>query len=170
MVSHARLTANTNASRRTLVVFAVVAALWVAFDRITKHMADTVAPGTVLVDDIAGLFEFRLAHNTGAAWGIFGDSTVALGVFSFIVCLVILIYVIARRKSMHIAEVIPLALVFAGGLSNGIDRILLGYVVDFINCTFMSFPTFNVADIGVTCGIAVFLLVTIRGVHTPEDA
>ena len=58
------------------------------------------------------------------------------------------------------------ALIVAGGLGNALDRFTLGYVVDFIDTTFISFPTFNVADIGVTCGFVLFfagMLWSMRG-------
>ena len=45
---------------------------------------------------------------------------------------------------------------FAGGLGNAVDRFTLGYVVDFIDPVFIDFPTFNIADIGVTCGFVIF--------------
>lgn len=50
-----------------------------------------------------------------------------------------------------------LSLVVAGGIGNAIDRFTLGYVVDFIEPVFIDFPVFNVADIGVTCGVALFI-------------
>ena len=54
--------------------------------------------------------------------------------------------------------IISLALVFAGGLGNAIDRFEYGYVVDMISTIFIDFPVFNVADIGVTCGIVLFVI------------
>ena len=50
-------------------------------------------------------------------------------------------------------EMVGLGLLVAGGIGNFIDRLVYGYVVDFITPTFINFPTFNIADIGVTCGI-----------------
>ena len=55
-------------------------------------------------------------------------------------------------------ELIGLGLVIGGGIGNAIDRFALGYVVDFIDLSFMDFPVFNIADIGVTCGLALFLI------------
>ncbi len=55
-------------------------------------------------------------------------------------------------------EIVGVALVVAGGLGNALDRFTLGYVVDFIEPTFIDFPVFNVADIGVTCGFVIFLI------------
>ena len=53
------------------------------------------------------------------------------------------------------------ALVVAGGIGNAIDRFIQGYVVDFIELSFMDFPVFNIADIGVTCGVALIFIAVI---------
>lgn len=140
-------------------VFVVISLIWLLLDRASKLWANTTNPGTVLIDDIAGLFDFRLVHNTGAAWGILSNSTFILGIFSAVVCLIILIFTFTYfRTHGSVVQIILLALVFAGGLGNAIDRLSYGYVVDFINAKFIDFPVFNVADIGVTCGIILLLL------------
>lgn len=139
-------------------LFACLAGLWLAIDMATKSFFNgAYAPGDVITEPIAGLFRFRLVHNTGAAWGMFGDSTFALGVMSVVVCVVLLAYFIVGCKSMNTGQIIGLALVFAGGIGNAIDRFTLGYVVDFIDFAFIDFPVFNVADIGVTCGFVIFI-------------
>ena len=144
-----------------LALFAGVSLAWLVLDRITKIWADSAEPGTVLVEDIGGLFEFVLVHNTGAAWGMFSNSTFALGIFSLVVCVVILVVLFTYvRKEGNLIQVFFLALVFAGGLGNAIDRMAYSYVIDFINAKFISFPVFNIADIGVTCGIVLFMLAT----------
>ena len=114
--------------------------------------------GSSIGDPILGLFRFRLVHNTGAAWGLFGDSTAALGVMSLLVCLAIIGYFLYHAKRANTGEIFGLALVLAGGLGNGIDRFTLGYVVDFIDFTFIQFPVFNIADIGVTCGFVIVVI------------
>ncbi len=144
-----------------LALFMGVSLVWLVLDRITKIWADGAEPGTVLVEDIGGLFEFVLVHNTGAAWGMFSNSTFALGIFSLVVCAVILVVLCTYiRKEGNLLQVFFLACVFAGGLGNAIDRMAYSYVIDFINAKFISFPVFNVADIGVTCGIVLFMLAT----------
>ncbi len=143
---------------RAALVFACLAAVWLAFDMATKNYFNgSFAPGDVITDPIAGLFRFRLVHNTGAAWGMFGDSTFALGIMSVLVCAALLVYLFAASKDMNEGQIIGLALVFAGGIGNALDRFTLGYVVDFIDFTFIDFPVFNIADIGVTCGFVVFI-------------
>lgn len=148
--------------QRTAVLFGMVAVAWWLFDRVVKVGVDTVTTGLVFARNVMGLFNFQLVHNTGAAWGMFGDSTAALGIFSVVVCVAVLAYVFAYKKGECSAlEAVSLALVFSGGLGNAFDRLTMGYVVDFINCNFIDFPVFDIADIGVTCGIALFFIALI---------
>ncbi len=142
--------------RRNLCVFAAVVLLWLAADIATKAVCNGYGLGEVIAGPFLGLVQFRLAHNTGAAWGMFGDSTFALGVMSLLVCAALTAYLIATARRANLVEVVGIALVVAGGLGNALDRFTLGYVVDFIDTTFIEFPTFNVADIGVTCGFVLF--------------
>lgn len=142
--------------RRNLCVFAAVMLLWLAADIATKAVCNGYGLGEVIAGPFLGLVQFRLAHNTGAAWGMFDDSTFALGVMSLLVCAALTAYLIATARRANLVEVVGIALVVAGGLGNALDRFTLGYVVDFIDTTFIEFPTFNVADIGVTCGFVLF--------------
>ncbi|MEC4175871.1 signal peptidase II [Adlercreutzia sp. R21] len=141
---------------RNLAIFAPLAVAWFALDMATKAYFNTFPVGAVAGGPFLGLLQFRLAHNTGAAWGMFGDSTFALGIMSLLVCAALLAYLLITARRASVLEVVGVALVFAGGLGNAVDRFTLGYVVDFIDTTFISFPTFNVADIGVTCGFVLF--------------
>lgn len=145
--------------RRNGLVFGGVALLWFALDSLTKTwVAGSYAEGEVITGPILGLARLHLVHNTGAAWGMFGDSTFALGVMSVAVCVLLAVYLFGFSPRAGIPEVVGIALVVAGGLGNACDRFLLGYVVDFIEPTFIDFPVFNVADIGVTCGFVLFLV------------
>lgn len=145
---------------RRFALFAAAALVWVAADQLAKAHFDggAYAVGEVVAGPFAGLFRFQLVHNTGMAWGLFGDSTFTLGVFSLVVCaaVAVLFCCIARRAS--VPEALGLALVLGGGVGNAIDRFAQGYVVDFIDLVFMDFPVFNIADIGVTCGFVLFVV------------
>lgn len=143
-------------------LFAGVALVWLIFDVATKlHFENAYALGETSAQAY-GLFQFRLVHNTGAAWGMFGDSTFMLGITSSLVCAVIVVlYALFDRVAGHaptMLETAALALVFSGGVGNAIDRFSQGFVVDFIDLTFMDFPVFNIADIGVTCGFALLII------------
>ncbi len=148
--------------RRRALAFAAVLVAWIAIDRVSKLAMDTVSVGTTLARNVLGLFDFTLVHNTGGAWGVFGGSTVPLGVFSLVVCAGLAVFLFAYlRDQATWLETISIALIAAGGLGNAWDRFAYGYVVDFFNCTFVDFPVFNVADIGVTCGIALLVIALI---------
>lgn len=145
-----------SATRR--VVFAVIVVAWVAIDQATKSLFRGEMPGGVLAGPFAGLIDIRLVHNTGGAWGIFSGNTFALGVFSLVVCAVIAAYFLATVKNSTMVQTIAFALIVAGGIGNAIDRFAQGFVTDFIEFSFIDFPVFNVADIGVTCGFALLVI------------
>ena len=145
-------------SRHTLV-FGIVVLAWLALDTLTKNYFNgSYSMGEVITGPLLGLVRFHLVHNTGAAWGMFGDSTFLLGVMSLIVCVLLTVYLFFLAYRPNIVQVVGAALVVAGGLGNAFDRFALGYVVDFIEPVFIDFPVFNVADIGVTCGFVLFLV------------
>lgn len=144
---------------RNLAIFAGCALVWFFLDRLIKSFVEShFDKGDVFVNNVLGLFEFRLVHNTGAAWGSFENYTAIIACISFIICIVLVIYAIVFSNRAHVIEMISLALICAGGFGNLFDRVTQGYVVDFISTTFINFPTFNIADIGVTCGLIILLL------------
>ena len=71
-----------------------------------------------------------------------------------------IIYVIIK-KPKHTLQRTALMLIFSGALGNAIDRIFRGYVIDFIETAFISFPVFNIADIAITVGAALLIIYVI---------
>ena len=151
------------------VAFAVIAAIWIAIDQATKSLFAGQEPGGIIAGPFAGLIDIRLVHNTGGAWGIFSDSTWALGVFSIVVCAVIALFFFVTARSSNAVQTVSLALIVAGGLGNAIDRFAQGFVTDFIEFSFIDFPVFNVADIGVTCGFALLVITMLFTVHAEGE-
>lgn len=143
---------------RNAAIFVVVVLLWLALDQLSKVAFADVAVGEVVPGTSFGIIDFLLVHNTGAAWGMFGDSTLALAIFSLVICVLAVIYLFAVAPNSGILATVSLALIVSGGIGNAIDRIANGYVIDFIHTTFIDFPVFNVADIGVTCGVILFVI------------
>ena len=133
--------------------------LMVVADQVTKAVISANVVGEIPV--IKDFFDIVCWHNTGAAWGIFDNATLVLGIFSFVFsALILLVYLQTDAGFLKLS----LSLIIAGAVGNGIDRIRLGYVVDFLsfdNLFGYQFPAFNVADICVTggcIGIIIFLL------------
>ena len=149
--------ANKGNAKVNAAIFGGVALLWFLLDYATKRLVDASPVGSQIWEGIPGLLDFRLVHNTGAAWGIFGGSTFALGVFAVVFSILLLVIAHLRREKGSRIEMLGYGLVLAGGLGNAVDRFTSGYVVDFIEATFVDFPVFNIADIGVTCGFVIII-------------
>ena len=158
----------------SIFLFAPLAAVLVTCDRASKSWAQDALAGTLAGSlspadaiDLSLLpIRLTLVHNTGAAFGLGEGSTgVFIAIAAVIVC-VIAAWLLALPRHTP-PEVVSLALVCAGGIGNLIDRIALGYVVDFIEFTFIDFPVFNVADICVTCGVALFIVCVLFFMATP---
>ncbi len=162
-------TPTSGARRRNFAIFAAVVVVWLAFDQATKAYFNGFEVGQTASGPYLGLVDFTLAHNTGAAWGIFSDSTVVLAVISVVVCVVAVLYLFVFAPDSSALAAIGLSLVVAGGAGNAIDRFANLYVIDFIRPVFIDFPTFNVADIGVTCGVAIFVIaLVLEAAKSPE--
>ena len=99
---------------------------------------------------IPGLLEFAYLENTGAAFGLFGGMTWVITLLTALVALG-LAGVLVFYKKHSAFSFFSATLLLAGGVGNLIDRILRGYVVDFIHITFFPY-IFNVADCFVTIG------------------
>ena len=154
------------ARRRRFALFIPVAIVWIVIDQVSKAYVDgTFQPGQVISDPIAGIFRFHYVCNTGGAWSIFSGATWALGAFSLVVCAALVVYLFVSAREASAGEALGLALVVAGGIGNAIDRFTLGFVVDFIEPTFIDFPIFNIADIGVTCGFVIFFVALLAREH-----
>ena len=106
--------------------------------------------------------KFYYTRNTGAAWSIMdggGWERILLLTVS-ILAMGLMLFMLIRYYRRHILLTVSLAMVWGGAMGNMIDRIRLGYVVDFLSTEFIRFPTFNVADSFITVG-AVLLAVYI---------
>lgn len=142
---------------RNIALAVLLIAAWLALDQATKAWVNSYDLGDLIAGPFLGLVQFTLVHNTGMAWGLLEDSTIALGVLSIVVVAILAVYLLVCSAEMNLAETIGCSLVIAGGLGNAIDRFSLGYVVDFIEPIFIDFPVFNIADTGVTCGFVLFI-------------
>ena len=67
-----------------------------------------------------------------------------------------------NNESIDYTVLVSLILILSGGIGNLIDRILKGYVVDFIKFDFINFPIFNVADISITLGIFILVIIIVK--------
>ncbi len=142
-----------------IAITTVVVILLVAIDQLSKYLVLTgLKPvGTMTVID--GFLQFRYVENTGAAFSMLSNNTNFLSVITSLIMIAILT-VLFTGKIKDKLQCAALIIVVAGGIGNLIDRVARGFVVDFIEFTFVDYAVFNVADIFVTIG-AVLLVISI---------
>ena len=132
-------------------------AVLTVIDMLTKYAAVVTVKVNGPKEFLFGLFQFRYAENTGAAFSSFSNNTLVLTAFSGLILLADVILLLTHKiKSNFINACIVLAC--AGGLGNLIDRIRLGYVVDFIEPLFIDFAVFNFADCLVCIGSVMIII------------
>ena len=130
----------------------LIAAVLVTADQITKALAVKYLQDSPREGFIPFLFNLVYTENKGAAWGMLADQRWIFISVSFIAVALIAaaLFVWAKEKAVLC---VSLTLILAGGVGNMIDRLSLGYVVDFIQFAFFTaFPIFNGADSFVTVG------------------
>lgn len=121
------------------------------------------APLTVLRGSV-GYVELDLAHNTGGAFSLFAAHGTILAVVTGLVVLALLGLLASGRAHDPLARV-GLTMIAGGALGNLIDRVRLGYVVDFIEVgasPTLRWPTFNVADASIVVGTALVVFYLLR--------
>lgn len=137
------------------ISLAVIAVLTVV-DQLTKYAAVMTVKVNGPKEFLFGLFQFRYVENTGAAFSSFSGQKSVLIVFSGLLLAGVLLVLLTRKIDSKFVN-FSLMLVGAGGAGNMIDRVLHGYVVDFIEPLFIDFAVFNFADCCITVGA--FLLI-----------
>ena len=143
-----------------------LAVVVVILDQISKYTASTslemLQPVAVMP-----MFNWTLMHNTGAAFSFLADAGGWQRWFFAIVALVVSTVIVLWLKRLEKHEkwqAIALALILGGAVGNVIDRIWLGYVVDFIQVYYQQWywPAFNIADSAISIGVAMLIIDSIR--------
>jgi len=132
----------------------------VLLDQLTKILVWSLMQVGESVDIIPNVFRFTYVQNEGAAFGMLAEHRWIFMVLSVIGIAAMLIYLWRFRPNSRLACT-ALSLIIGGGIGNMIDRVALGYVVDFLD--FCAFPNlwmwvFNVADSCVCIGAGLLIL------------
>ena len=136
------------------IYFILVAIFIFLFDQYTKHIISV--NHELLVNKKFIFFSLDYVKNYGAAFNLFSGSRIFLSVVSLIIT-IILSYIILYRKNITNSQLLSFSLILGGSIGNGFDRIMQGYVIDFINLNFINFPIFNLADISINIGIIIII-------------
>ena len=137
--------------------------LLVAADRLTKYMAQNwlLRQAGGVAAALPGVFRFHYAENTGVAFSFLADSRWLIVAANLVLIAAVLAFLYVKKPRSRLMK-LGLCMVAAGGIGNVIDRIALGYVIDFIELTFMRFAVFNFADICVSVGAGLSAISLLR--------
>lgn len=144
---------------KQLCIFLIGVMAAIGLDQWTKYLAVLHLKGQQPFVLWEGVFEFLYSENRGAAFGILQGKQFFFFVVAAIVTVGIL-YLMYRMpvKRRYIPMQICLGLILSGAIGNMIDRLTLGYVVDFLYFKLIDFPIFNVADCYVTVATALVVI------------
>lgn len=145
--------------RKIIIPFAML--VLIALDQLVKlYIVSDFKLGQVK-SFIPHLVSLTYLQNTGAAFSMLENQQ---WLFTLVTCLVIggAVYYLIKHLNASKWMLAGLTLVIAGGLGNFIDRIRQGFVVDMFQLDFINFAIFNVADMYLTFGVAILLLMILK--------
>lgn len=132
------------------LISTIIAVIIIALDQIVKNWAaETLVNGDIAI--IKNVLYLKYAENTGVAFSMFSDNRwILVGVTSIMLAVVLAFFLSGKANGK--LELFSLSLLLAGGVGNLIDRISLGYVIDYIDVRIINFAIFNIADICICVG------------------
>jgi signal peptidase II len=156
---------------RSLLLFATLLGLF-GCDHGTKHLAKVHLEGSRSIELIPGVFDLKYTENTDTAFSLLGsllgpsERYVLLSVLGSLALLVFVTFVASRWSQLGGWSRLGAVLVLAGGLGNLTDRLLRGYVIDFMHLH--AWPVFNVADVALCVGFPLVVLFARQLPGTPS--
>ena len=159
-----------------MIAVAIIAFVCFFLDRASKiimvnhvfgieNLAENVRTHAITVID--GIIDFNYYANTGVAFGFLQDNKWII----VVICIAILfgiLFTIYKTKPETITEKIAYGMIIGGALGNLTDRLMHGFVIDFIETKFIDFPVFNIADSFIVIG-AVLICVHFLFFDKKED-
>lgn len=138
--------------------------LIVIIDRITKLLLINKE-----ITIIPNLLNFTYIENNGVAFGIASNNTILIVLLNVIILAIIIKFLKEKFSKTNYIIILSLIMILAGGVGNLIDRIAMGYVIDFIDINILDFPVFNIADISITVGVIMIMIILISSLFEKEN-
>lgn len=141
-----------------------IGAFILIIDQLTKMFIDKS------MNIINGFFYINPVNNYGAAWSVFNDKTIFLIVSSIVILIILLRY--QSYFKMNIRNKIAFGLLYGGLLGNLLDRIIFGYVRDFLDFIILgyNYPVFNLADTSLVIGMILLIIAILKGEDKVETS
>lgn len=137
------------------MIYILIIIVGLVLDRVTK----IYATNNFIENPVQGpIINLTYLENRGAAFGILQDRRIFFILITVAIVLYLLYYFYKSYKTNPNILNIALSMIISGALGNFYDRLINGYVVDFVEFSFVNFPVFNIADIFVTLGCALMIV------------
>lgn len=148
----------------------IIAIISVVLDQVSKMLASIYLNLNMSKMIISKFFYFTYCHNAGAAWGILKDSRFIIIIGTLLSLILIYHFVYCFKKNSR--NNLAFGLLYGGLAGNLIDRLIFGYVRDFLDFYIFSydFPVFNIADICIVVGIFLLLIAMVKGEDVNENS
>lgn len=145
---------------KKLTIYSII---FVIADQLIKLIISNLVAYQSSINIIPNFFYITNVHNDGAAWSILSGNVILLAILG-VVALVLIYYFFLKGKTLSKIEIFLYSLLIGGIVGNLIDRIFLGYVVDYIGVILINyyFPIFNFADIGIVISILMMMIISIK--------
>lgn len=147
------------------MLYFLLSVFLIFIDLFTKRMAVNFLKDGTIIEVINGVLRFNYVENTGAAFGILKNMRWFFILITFIL-VIVLIHWFEKSFFKNNFLRTGMVLIISGAIGNLIDRVLLGYVVDFIDFYLIKFPVFNVADCFICIGA---LIISIHYIFFEKD-
>ena len=141
----------------------ILTILVILVDFFSKYMVSKLMTVNETINLIDNFFRITYVKNTGAAFSIFSNNTILVIIISVVIIGFLLFY-IYKNKGNNKLENVSYAFILGGAISTLIDRLVYGYVIDFLDFEILSYdaPIFNLADTFIVIGVILFLINTLR--------
>lgn len=141
-------------------VIVILVILLIVIDQISKfYIVENI--GKEIKNIIPNVLNFTYVENRGGAFGVGQNSTMMFVLVNIIILGIIIRFMMIQKDRIDRKTQVILSMILAGGISNLIDRIARGFVLDFIDFSpIISFPVFNIADILIVIGWVSLAIVT----------
>ena len=140
-------------------IYAAAAVVLTIADLFVKHIVRINMKIGQTIPVIKDVFHITYAKNTGVAFSMFADNPEIMTWLTVLLLVLLVGFIIYTRPKNHLV-LCSFALMISGGIGNLINRVTLGYVVDFFDFRLINFAIFNTADVFIVTGACLFILHT----------
>ena len=141
----------------------IIATIIVIIDQVLKIVIDNILSINESIQVIPNVFYITKVYNTGAAWSLFEGSGILLIIIAIVAFFLLLKYQNYFMENKR--NILAFALIYGGLVGNLIDRVIYGYVIDYLHIYIFgfSFPVFNLADMAIVIGFLLVIIAIIKG-------